>query len=333
MKQEYINNISILVDASSSISSFKNQIENIVNEQIAFLSQRSKETLQDNRISIYTFSDVVECKIFDKDSTRLPKFEGYNPYGQTALIDATLQAINDLEKLPELYYSYSKLILIITDGQNNINNHLSDKLQSKLKNLPENYTVAVLVPDYNAVTECKRLGFSSGNIKTWDVSSKGVEEVGETLKTVTGAYMRARASGIRGTKSLFTLDSSNLTKSVVKTQLQELPANQYDIFPVRVKQQIKPFVESWTGKQYVTGSAYFELMKKETIQGYKQILVQDKTNGKVYSGLNARKLLGLPDTDVQVDPTSTQYSNHRVLVQSTSSNRNLIPGTQLIVLK
>ena len=145
--------------------------------------------------------------------------------------------------------------------------------------------------------------------------------------------MTARAAGVRGTKSLFSLNAAKLTPTAVKSKLTELKPFEYEIFPVRAKQQIKPFVESWTGEDYRIGSAFYELNKKETIQSYKQVCIQNRTNGKVYSGLAARQLIGLPNTDVQVDPSDVAYSQFKIFVQSSSTNRNLIPGTQLLVLK
>jgi len=116
-----------------------------------------------------------------------------------------------------------------------------------------------------------------------------------------------------------------------KVTLDELPINDFEVFPVQRKAVIQPFVESWTSRPYRKGSAYFQLTKPESVQNYKQILVQEKTTGKVYSGANARQLLGLPDYEVKVSPAS--HDKYNIFIQSTSVNRNLVPGTLLIVLK
>jgi hypothetical protein len=72
-------------------------------------------------------------------------------------------------------------------------------------------------------------------------------------------------------------------------------------------------------------------MKPETIQGHKNVIITDKVNGKAYIGEKARKLLQLPNFDVKVNPDMN--GKYNLYVQSTSSNRRLIKGTQLIVLK
>ena len=67
------------------------------------------------------------------------------------------------------------------------------------------------------------------------------------------------------------------------------------------------------------------------IDYYRWIVFQDKLNGKVYSGVNARAMLALPDQEVKVNPAS--HNAFDIFVQSTSTNRKLIKGTKLLVLK
>ena len=127
------------------------------------------------------------------------------------------------------------------------------------------------------------------------------------------------------------LNTSYLNKTIVKNVLEEVPAKEYSLFPVHRDSVIKKFVESWTGEDYINGSAYYQVVKEETVQAYKQVCIQNKKNGKVYSGLNARVLLGLPNREVKVDPTL--FGDFNVFIQSTSVNRKLPRGTLLIVLK
>jgi hypothetical protein len=143
--------------------------------------------------------------------------------------------------------------------------------------------------------------------------------------------MKARATGVRGTKNLFDLDITKLTKSAVMNSLNELNPTDYHLLPVQTDSVIKPFVESWTKVSYVNGSAYYQLTKPEKVQSYKQIAIQDKVNGKIYSGVNARTMLNLPAQEVKVNPAS--HGTYDIFVQSTSFNRKLIKGTKLLVIK
>jgi hypothetical protein len=90
-------------------------------------------------------------------------------------------------------------------------------------------------------------------------------------------------------------------------------------------------VELATGRPYRTGSAFYELTKTESIQASKQLAVMDKrTFGGVYTGPQARQVLGLPDYEIRVTPS--QHPDYDIFVQSTSVNRKLVPSTRLLVL-
>ncbi len=94
--------------------------------------------------------------------------------------------------------------------------------------------------------------------------------------------------------------------------------------------EIKPFVESKTKKEYVYGSAFYELTKSEKVQKNKQILIIKKGDSIIYGGTGVRKLLNLPyDKDAKVDVGN--LSNYRIFVKSTSSNRKLVRGTGILV--
>lgn len=332
MKQNYINHLAFVLDASSSMASLSNDVIAVFESQVKNLAQRSQETGQETRISAYTFANTVTPLIYDKDVLRLPSIkDDYRASGMTALIDATLKAIEDLEKTPALYGDHSYLLIVISDGGNNINDNRAKELERKLKSLPENWTVAVMVPNAVCSSDAQKYGFSKGNIQIWETSQKGIVEANRTLNNVTTSYMSARSTGIRGTKSLFQIDTSKLSSEIVLENLDQIDPKTYDILIVRKDGEIiKPFVESW-GHVYSQGSAYYELSKPESIQANKQVLVQNKISGKIYGGVNARKLIGLPDYEVKVQPSD--FKNYRLFCQSSSLNRKLVKGTNLIYFK
>lgn len=334
MEQNYINHIAFVIDKSGSIrnSGLENSVVRVFDSQIKHLQLRSKELNQDTRVSVYLFNQKVNCLFFDIDVNKIPSLaKYYNAEGDTAMIDSMLQALSDLSRTNTLYGDHAFLVYCLTDGENRINNNLSSRLNKAITSLPENYTVAALVPDQDGVFECKKFGFPQENIKIWQTTVSGVSEVGNSMIKATDSYMVARNSGLRSTRNLFTLDASNLDSRKVKNNLEELRANEYELYPVQKDIDIKSFVESWTRRNYIKGSTYYLLTKPETLQDYKQILIQNKRNGKVYGGANARKLLGLPNYEVKVNPAS--YGDYDIFAQSTSSNRKLIRGTKVIVMK
>jgi hypothetical protein len=332
----YINHIVFVIDRSGSMAGISKEVIEVFDVQIANLAQRSKELDQETRVSVYLFNGSVECIVYDKDVLRLPSLKDlYMAGGSTNLLEATIKSIDDLAKTPELYGDHAFLLYVLTDGQNTDNNHLSTDLAQKIKKLPDNWTLAVLVPDQNGVFEAKRFGFPANNISVWAADKKGVREVGEVITKTTNAYMQARSVGVRGTKNLFDLGANaNITKTAVKTKLDVLPAAEYETLLVRQYDDgkaIKDFVEAWTKNAYRMGSAYFQLTKPEKIQPNKNIIIREKLSAKAYTGDNARTLLGLPDYEVKVSPAS--FKDYDIFVQSNSVNRKLVKDTHLIVLK
>jgi hypothetical protein len=333
MKQNYINHVALVLDSSGSMEHLTASVIKVADSIINNLAVRSKEVDQETRISIYTFSENIKNIIFDRDALRLGSIkDSYHANGATALIDATLKSVDDLEKTCTLYGDHSFLVYVISDGGENSSRNTSAVLSKKIASLAENWTLAAFCPDPMGVAEAKKFGFSANNVSLWSTTERGVEELGKVITKATNSYFYARSTGIRGTKNLFQMDTSNLKYNVIKTNLDELKASDYECIPVRQAAEIKDYVESYLKSPYRVGSAYYQFMKKEKIQPSKQICIQNKLNGKVYTGLVARKILGLPDNlEVKVNPSD--FGEYNIFVQSTSVNRHLVPGTQLIVLK
>lgn len=331
MIANYINHLVFAIDASSSMSPLSREVIQVFDAQIQHLAARSKELDQETRVSVYLFASSVSCLIYDKDVLRLPSLAShYRAAGNTALIDGALKAIEDLEKTATLYGDHAFLIYTLTDGQENASNGSVSQLAARISKLPENWTLAVLVPNQSGVFEAKKFGFPANNIQVWSTTTDGVKEIGKVMQQTTDTYMIGRARGIRGTKCLFTPDVSKLSVTAVKGALDELKPDQYHLLSVHKKAVIKDFVESWK-IPFVPGSCYYQLTKPEKIQGYKQVAIQDKVNGKVYSGPRARILLGLPDYEVSISPAA--HPAFEIYAQSQSFNRNLVGGTKLLVLK
>lgn len=329
----YINHVALVLDASSSMdySGHTKTVIKVADEQVKHLAKKSQELDQETRVTIYSFADQPKCLVYDKDVLRLPSVADlYKPYGNTALIDATHLAIEDLEMQPEKYGEHSFLVYVLTDGRENRSRNLPSALQRKLDRLPDHWTVAALVPNAEGESWCKRVGFTPGNIAIWDASSQaGLEDSFVRIRNATDSFMLGRQSGIRGTRSLFSMDPSTLNRETIKqAHLTPLPSDRYQVLNVLYNDEIRPFVEGH-GIPYRAGQYYYELSKSEKVQPQKQIAVMDR-QGRVYTGPNARQLVGLPDYEVRVRPDFNP--DYRLFVQSTSVNRKLVPGTKLLRL-
>lgn len=335
MSQNYINHVVLVLDASTSMFKHRHNLIKVADDQVAYLARRSQELDQETRVSVYTFSDNVQCLVYDKDVLRLPSISTlYQPDGMTALAGATIKALDDLAQTATLYGDHAFLTWVLTDGQENAS-RVRDRLNlpGRLRGLPENWTVGVLVPDQRGVFEAKGFGFPADNIAVWDTTnSAGVVEAGETIRKATDNFMVGRSSGIRGTRSLFSTGVDAVNARTVKSALTPLRPSQYTLLPVSWVSPIKEYVESRGLAPYRPGSAYYQLSKKETIQAGKAVAIREKATGKVYTGPQARDLLGLPaGTEVRVKPDANP--DYDVFVQSTSLNRKLLVGTDVLVLR
>lgn len=334
MNKNIINRVYLVLDKSGSMKKFGSQVSQVFDSQVKHWKNRASELNQEIRLSTYVFSTDIDCLFFDRDIQKCESIKNlYEIGGDTNLIGAASQAIKDGLKIPIFYnQDVSNLLILISDGENNIDNHKFDSLKKTINQLEDSWTVSCLVPNINAAFECQKLGFPKNNIQVWNTNSEdGYREMGNTILAATDNYMLSRSKGIRGTKSLFTVSSKNINRDEIKkANLEELSPKNYSVIPVYKDTPIKEYVESWLG-DYVVGSAYFQLNKPEVVQSYKNIIITNKVNGKAYMGEKARELLSLPAFDVKVSPdTGGQYN---IFVQSSSVNRKLIKGTQLIVLK
>jgi len=91
---------------------------------------------------------------------------------------------------------------------------------------------------------------------------------------------------------------------------------------------IKDFVQE-NGLRFNIGRGFYEFTKSVVIQDYKEVIIQDKRNGEMFSGEKAREILGIPiGITTRVSPA--KLTDYRGFVQSTSSNRKLLEDTHFL---
>jgi hypothetical protein len=333
--KNYINHVVLVIDASGSMYSLTETVVKVVDDTVKHLAEESIKQEQETRVTVYTFSsgyNHIKCLAYDMDVLRMPSIKGmYKATGGTALIDATIQAMSDLDKTATLYGEHAFLMYVITDGDENSSSYNATSLASKFRDADGkgNWSYATFVPNQRGVQFAIKYGFPSENVIIWDTSTaKGLETVGQIVRQASSTFMTNRSMGVRSSKNLFQMNQVNPT-DIVKT-LTPLPFNSFRLLTVAFDQRVDEFVYDTTGSKLIVGKAYYQLSKKETIQPQKNVAIA--FGGKVYTGPQARQLLGLPNYTVDVDPKATQYSNYTIFVQSTALNRKLIGGTSLLLL-
>ncbi len=364
--QANITHITLLLDASTSMSGLRRYVVQVVDKLVAKWARQSLEMDDMTRLTVYQFSserylpngEGIECIWYDTDITRIKTIEGrYTPRGNTALIDATMQAKQELELTPTLYGNHAFLFFIVTDGEENMSRKYSaGDLKAALGKgkLPDNWTMAALVPHIQGRIDAERYGIPRDNIMIWDATSEaGVEEAGEKIAAATTSYLKSRtATGMRSTTSLFVgaqvdaqaIRAANLVPLATKDRQIRRVTKTEDSFEKVVKPvtksrlkpemggfvEIEKFVRRVNKGEYPVGDAFYELTKPETVQADKEIAVVENNTNKVYVGDGARQLLGLPDQRCRIKPDMN--SEYTIFVQSTSLNRHLPHGCQIMLL-
>jgi len=348
--QGIINHVAFCIDISDSMRGKESQVITVTDGLVAHLARMSQDLKQETRVTIYLFNHEVVCIVYDKDVLRLPSLAGLvKTSGMTALVDATTLAVQDLKLTPVKYGDHGFLIYVLTDGQEN-RSRTKNKiaLPGLLASLGPEWTLACLVPDAIGKNYAQSFGFPVGNIAIWDVNSAtGVEEVGVAMAASVDTYMAMRSAGQTGTRTLFSTAADAVNAATIKAAgLKPLDSSAYVLVPVtrprrdrgqgvenkdkHLVWEISDFVRHATGS-FTVGSVFYQLSKKERIQGNKKLAILEIATSKVFVGDGVRAMIGLPDGDKSVAPDFND--KYTIFVQSTSVNRHLVVGTKVLVLK
>lgn len=334
------NYLVIALDASGSMGSIYNETIQMFNSVLGSARQKSEELNQETLVSLVIFSDTANVAFPPTPIAQVKPLDSktYQLRGLTALLDGTGLAIETLEKYtsPEAGIDKSFLVITITDGgENNSYRYNAAKLKNTLKQYDnrEDWTVAFQLPPGAAKTFCAQFGIPIENTREWENTRVGVQETQVQTSAAIGSYLTARSTGVKKSLNFFkmTTDLSSIDTKKIKKNLDDLSGN-FKSYTVDKEVDVSSFVEVKTGKPYVAGSAFYQLMKKEKIQPDKQVLITEKGKKQVWGGTEARKLIGLPDSqEARVEPGN--HSNYEIFVQSKSTNRKLPRGTKILVDK
>lgn len=329
------NHIGILMDASGSMGPHRYAVPEVVDGLVANLAAgASQHPDQETRVSVYTFDTKVQCVFYDKDVLRLPSIKGhYSPTGMTAMIDATLRALDDMGKNPELYGGHANLLYVMTDGHETQRPYDQAVLRNKLRSLPGNYTVAALVPDDNGRIAAERYGFAPGNIAVWDAkSAAGVREAGAMISRATSSYMTAREAGVQATTGLFSTAPEVLNEENLHAVARQLLGGFQLVKAIGTPEKMKTedFVTG-LGLKYVNGDLFYQLIKREKIQGHKQLLAQNRKTKEFFYGDGIRHLVGLGTGEQSVAPDFNK--EFALFVQSTAPNRHVVVNQDFVIMR
>lgn len=118
------------------------------------------------------------------------------------------------------------------------------------------------------------------------------------------------------------------SKSFKSKGLNSVDAGRFQVLKVDADTSIKDFVTD-NGLAFGPGRGFYEFTKPEDVNNYKEVVLQEVTTGDMFTGKEARKILGLPENgDAHIVPK--KIGPYRAFIQSHSYNRKLKAGTHFL---
>lgn len=337
MKKQYIG---FVRDHSGSMQGLAKQAMVDFNSNLEVIQREARER------DIDTLASVVECgiegKMFNQgfrraevnaSIERIKPLTTYPTPGGTPLFDSVTEVINLLKNVPDYADpDVAFLVMVITDGQemhSRFSTGASLGVEIKSLQKTDRWTFTFRTPHGYGQALARQLGIPSGNIMEWEQTEQGFQDATRHTVAAMSTYYGARTMGATMSSSFYA-DVAQVPLAQVKRTATDI-SREVNVFPViRGGEEIRPFVEKNLRSSMTLGGAFYQLTKPEPkVQPQKQIILRDKLTGKLYGGRDTRSLLGLPSNgDVKLSPGD--QGQYDVFVQSTSVNRKLIAGTDVV---
>lgn len=328
------NRVAFVIDRSGSMRYLIESALKALESNINTIREQDALTGQTTFVTVVAFDDQIDVIRRDMPLSQYRPVTLSEVYArnQTALFDATATAIDTLlAQWVDPNYDIAYLVITLTDGEENASRRYnSTTFPQKLQSLQatDRWTFTFLVPPKYGDSTAQRLGVPRGNVAEWEASTKGVQEYTQANAAGLTNYYNTRSVGGTSTRTFYT-DTSKMTSQQVKANLVDIRKD-VAVWPVNATAEVRAFCEQQGARPYVAGAAFYQLMKPEKVQSYKQLLVVDRNTGAVYAGHAARQLLGVPTTVGTIRLAPGNHSNYDVYIQSTSVNRKLFPGSKVI---
>lgn len=254
------------------------------------------------------------------------------PSGMTPLFDSVARAIQCLEKLDDRDPSTAFIVNVVTDGEENDSRQFGPKAVCEMMRKcinTDRWTFTFMVPTGTKQRFCHNWSIPEGNVMEWDAyTSIGVQQGFVAASTAFDGYFKSRSMGVTSTRSFYAnIDDvqSDEVEAVTKNITKDAT-----VLIASTPDTIESFCRKSVGK-FQKGAAFYQLTKTEReVQDYKKIIIRDKKSNEVFAGnVGVRKLLGLPTTGT-ITLKPGKHGQYDIYIQSTSTNRKLVPGASVI---
>lgn len=120
---------------------------------------------------------------------------------------------------------------------------------------------------------------------------------------------------------------------VQKNGLVAVTPGRFQVMPINENVSIKVFIES-NGITFKKGRTFYQMTKKEQIAQYKEIILQSKITGELFTGTQVREFLKL-EPQIQKGGIKQillpqDLDEYKIFIQSNSHNRKLPLGTCIL---
>jgi AcrR family transcriptional regulator len=331
------NHISLVIDRSTSMKDCFEEAMRQANILIEKIKAEALAQKQETTLSLYFFSNYVQCIFAHRPIADVQPLTGYYPDGWTALLDANCTAIE--QHLRSGFAGdpdSSFLVMTLTDGEENrsrtyTQQHLVNLLQQTHQT--GRWTHVYMVPrDGRARDRVIRLGVSAENVVEWDNTVKGSVEVFDKTSLGVSNYFASRSVGMKSTEKFYaTADASKLSKAELQLLCQDVRDN-FKRVEVTKEMSVSDFCVNVLGKPWVNGACFYQLSKHEKeVHAQKDVLIMKRGEKAVWAGDKARELVGLPPKGQKATVDVGNLGDYEVFIKSTSFNRVLVRGTYVLV--
>jgi len=331
------------IDESGSIAAagITKPLVEAYNQTVTDIRQAVLDEGQEASMTALAFGDrVLKHRILyvgQQVQTIVPlKVSDLNPTGMTPLFDSVYRAIKKLEELDDGKEDTSFVISVITDGHENqsIDPGVPTTVREiEKKTATDRWTFTFLVPNGSEDNFSRKFNVHRGNVQGWDTkTARGTKEAGIATSAAYGTFFKQKSAAGIGKKMSsrsFYADTSDLTVRTARKDLSEI-TKQVEFIVPHMDCQIRDAILGH-GKEWIKGAAFYQLVKTEKkVQNYKLVALRVKTSGKVYCGEEARNMLGIGGAVDTVRLVPGDHGKFDVFIQSTSVNRKIPGGTQVL---
>jgi len=333
--------VAFCIDESGSVTRIVKPLVEAYNQTVIDIRNAVLDEGQEASMTALAFGDrVLKHRILyvgqQVQTVKPLKSTDLNPSGMTPLFDSVYRGIKKLEELDDGKEDTSLIVSVVTDGQENSSFDPGISATIKLieeKTASDRWTFTFLVPNGQEITFARNFNIPIGNIQGWDTETAEGTKNAFIVSSAAyrGFFKEKTATGVgkkMASKSFYS-STADLTVRTARSELSEI-TRQVVFYTANTDRKIREVILD-ASKEWIKGAAFYALIKTEKkVQPYKMVALRVKTSGKVYSGQAARDMLGIGQATGTVRLVPGDHGKFDVFIQSTSVNRKIPAGSEVM---